>query len=297
MAVFCSDDDLKLINSIMRDFTNLTTIAAVFVNNRGRVASPEYNFSPFCRAIRKNPTYLKRCNQCDLYGGLEATKTLDSKPYHCHTGLVDFSVPIMKNGSILGFVMAGQARTEDMTLRNILSKQTNWRNDPELVSLYNQQVSLTAEQLYSATKVLRILVNHNFPFKDMIAEEATPTEVPDFINDGHTMGRPEVRKAIMYIEKNLTGKTTLGKIANHVHLSESYFSKIFKEDMGVSVTQYINLLKMQEAKMLLMDNNWSINRISQSLGFTRTSYFCKIFKMATNETPHGYRKKYGKPKK
>ena len=100
--MICTREDTKLINEIMRDFTNITKIAAIFVNNRGKVLSQEYNFSPFCKVVRRNPAYAKRCNQCDLYGGLDATKELSSCPYRCHMGLIDFSVPVMKEGAILG---------------------------------------------------------------------------------------------------------------------------------------------------------------------------------------------------
>ena len=115
--MICTNEDTKLINEIMRDFTNITKIAAIFVNNRGKVLSQEYNFSPFCKVVRRNPAYAKRCNQCDLYGGLDATKELSSCPYRCHMGLIDFSVPIMKDGAILGFIMAGQTKTEDTTIK------------------------------------------------------------------------------------------------------------------------------------------------------------------------------------
>ena len=49
--MICTNEDTKLINEIMRDFTNITKIAAIFVNNRGKVLSQEYNFSPFCKVV------------------------------------------------------------------------------------------------------------------------------------------------------------------------------------------------------------------------------------------------------
>lgn len=47
--MICTREDTKLINEIMRDFTNITKIAAIFVNNRGKVLSQEYNFPPSVR--------------------------------------------------------------------------------------------------------------------------------------------------------------------------------------------------------------------------------------------------------
>lgn len=292
MTNIYSDQDMKTINDIMRDFTNVTKVAAIFVNTRGKSLSKEYNFSPFCKIVRSNPNHLKRCNQCDLYGGLEATKTFSSCPYKCHMGLVDFSVPIIKNDVLLGFIMAGQAKTEDTTIQNILPHQTDWSDDKKLKALYSTLPVLTAEQLYSATKVLRMMVNYYYPMDIHLVEEIPYQDLPTFIEAENPLNRPEVRKALIYIEKNLSSRISLRRISNHVHLSESYFSKIFKEDMGVSVVQYITLLRMQEAKKLLAYSQLSVNQISKTLGYNRTSYFCKIFKLTTTETPHEYRKKY-----
>ena len=197
--MICTNEDTKLINEIMRDFTNITKIAAIFVNNRGKVLSQEYNFSPFCKVVRRNPIYAKRCNQCDLYGGLDATKELSSCPYRCHMGLIDFSVPIMKDGAILGFIMAGQTKTEDTTIKPILPTQTDWHDDTKLRALYRTLPVLTAEQIYSATKVLRILVEHYFPFNDAIAEEMPYEQLPDFVESERPINRPEIRKAMLYI--------------------------------------------------------------------------------------------------
>ncbi|MFQ8977806.1 MAG: PocR ligand-binding domain-containing protein [Veillonella sp.] len=126
--MICTNEDTKLINEIMRDFTNITKIAAIFVNNRGKVLSQEYNFSPFCKVVRRNPAYAKRCNQCDLYGGLDATKELSSCPYRCHMGLIDFSVPIMKDGAILGFI--SRTTKQKIQRSNLFPTQTDWRMTP-----------------------------------------------------------------------------------------------------------------------------------------------------------------------
>lgn len=201
----------------------------------------------------------------------------------------------MKDGAILGFIMAGQTKTEDTTIKPILPTQTDWHDDTKLRTLYRTLPVLTAEQIYSATKVLRILVEHYFPFNDAIAEEMPYEQLPDFVESERPINRPEIRKAMLYIEKNLSKRVSLRRISEHIHLSESYFSKIFKDDTGLSVVQYITLLRIQEAKKLLVYSQLTVNQISKTLGYNRTSYFCKIFKLATTETPHSYRKKYAKP--
>ena len=88
-TMICTNEDTK--HYSMKSCANFTKhkqkSPAIFVNNRGKVLSQEYNFSPFCKVVRRNPIYAKRCNQCDLYGGLDATKELSSCPYRCHMAL------------------------------------------------------------------------------------------------------------------------------------------------------------------------------------------------------------------
>lgn len=60
----------------------------------------------------------------------------------------------------------------------------------------------------------------------------------------------------------------------------------------MSLVQYINSRKLEQAKIMLRNSDASIEAIAKNLGFGRTSYFCKIFKDGTAETPKSYRKKY-----
>ena len=73
----------------------------------------------------------------------------------------------MKEGAILGFIMAGQTKTEDTTIKPILPTQTDWHEDTKLRALYQALPVLTAEQIYSATKVLRILVAVSYTHLDV----------------------------------------------------------------------------------------------------------------------------------
>jgi YesN/AraC family two-component response regulator len=56
--------------------------------------------------------------------------------------------------------------------------------------------------------------------------------------------------------------------------------------------QYINQCRVQKAVEILRHSRSSVDDISRHLGYHRTSYFCKVFKQITGETPHAYRKKY-----
>ncbi|MEE0722699.1 MAG: AraC family transcriptional regulator [Caecibacter sp.] len=104
--------------------------------------------------------------------------------------------------------------------------------------------------------------------------------------------RPEIKKTVDYIHRHLGSELTLRTISEKVYLSESYLSKLFKQEMNMNLMQYINQCRIEEAKRLLQSSNLSVEAIGRQLGYRRTSYFCKMFKSFTSVTPHAYRKKF-----
>lgn len=101
-----------------------------------------------------------------------------------------------------------------------------------------------------------------------------------------------VTNALQFINKNYTGKITLNMIEDELHVNSSYFSTLFKHEMGISFTQYINDLRVARSCELLVTTNLSIIDISLSTGFDDQSYFTKVFKLGTGMTPKQYRNKF-----
>jgi len=95
--------------------------------------------------------------------------------------------------------------------------------------------------------------------------------------------------AIEYIDDNLDKRLTLDQVSGKVYLSDYYFSKLFKRETGLSFSVYLNARKIQKAMILLKESDKSVNDISDSLGFTRLSYFSQTFKKYTGYSPTKYR--------
>lgn len=76
MAITVSKEDRvkKTVQSIMKDYTNATGIACIYVDVQGKERSSKYNFTKFCHFMRSIPEFRYKCYQCDLYGGLESFK-------------------------------------------------------------------------------------------------------------------------------------------------------------------------------------------------------------------------------
>lgn len=89
---------------------------------------------------------------------------------------------------------------------------------------------------------------------------------------------PHVLNAIKYINTHITYPLSLNKVSEAIHLSKEYTAKIFKEETGKTVTEYINEQKMIIARDMLNSNEVSLRDTSLYLGYENYSYFSRIFK-------------------
>lgn len=99
---------------------------------------------------------------------------------------------------------------------------------------------------------------------------------------------PEILK---YIEENYKKKITLRELASSSFYNPSYFSRIFKECFGKTLTEYINEKRLNAAIKLISETNESIEHIIYQVGYSDRKQFYKSFKGFTGMTPDGYRTK------
>ncbi len=115
-------------------------------------------------------------------------------------------------------------------------------------------------------------------------KEFQPSPVLD-INQSQTM----VRKAMEYIESNYARNISLNIVANHVHLSPAYLSRIFNKKTGNGLTEYLTQVRLKKAKQQLLTSTVTIDQIALATGFNSSSYFSAIFKKYEGITPSEYR--------
>ena len=98
-----------------------------------------------------------------------------------------------------------------------------------------------------------------------------------------------VNLAISYIYENILHELTLETIAAHVYVHPSYLSSKFKQEVGVTVTDFINKKRTNESKYFLLHTNTSISDIALLFKFCNQSYYTSLFKKHTGMTPRQFR--------
>ena len=101
-----------------------------------------------------------------------------------------------------------------------------------------------------------------------------------------------VRRVKKYIEEHLSFNISREEIAESVFLNKDYQSRVFKDETGLSIIDYVIKEKMNVACELLTTTNLSISKVAECIGYTHMPYFSKLFKKETGMTPNEYRGYY-----
>ena len=105
-----------------------------------------------------------------------------------------------------------------------------------------------------------------------------------------------IQRSIAYIKKHHMERIPLDEIAAHVSLSPTYFSRLFKEEMKTTFTEFLNRYRITKAKSLLVNSRIPIIDVAGLVGFEDQSYFTKVFKKHSGVSPGRFRESGGQPK-
>ena len=100
-----------------------------------------------------------------------------------------------------------------------------------------------------------------------------------------------IHRCIQHIGVSYAEDLTLESTARMVYLSPTYLSRVFKNETGVTFSQYLNNVRITKAKELLLNPTLKLTDISLMVGYSDQSYFTRVFRKNTGITPSDYRKK------
>lgn len=101
-----------------------------------------------------------------------------------------------------------------------------------------------------------------------------------------------VSRAKEYLLKHLTHEITLSAVAAHLQVSTGHLAHTFKRVAGQSLFTYFRQLRLEQAKLQLLNSEKNVTQIAAACGFSSTTLFCRNFKQYTGHTPLGYRDEF-----
>ena len=168
--------------------------------------------------------------------------------------------------------------------------------------LLNTMLVNLSEEIYAAFPWLQKLEGNTFTF-DMTDTQSIAEMKQKFlvyINSSLEMIKKYelhhadsvIRRICAYVIDHVEQDIKLEMIANEVHISKDYISKLFKQKTGYNFNDFVTKVKMEHAKYLIRTGEFKNYEVSEKLGYSKPDYFSRLFKKYTGYTPTEFKKLY-----
>jgi len=95
-----------------------------------------------------------------------------------------------------------------------------------------------------------------------------------------------------YLDIHYSDDITRDSVARHFHISPNYLSQLFQKEGVVKFNEYLNHVRLEQAKRLLKRHDFKVKEVATRCGFNNSNYFCRLFKKETECSPIEYRTRH-----
>ena len=155
------------------------------------------------------------------------------------------------------------------------------KDSNHILPLLKELLELEGTNLYLKLQLLLVILSE---LEYSVLSEAS------FIDDLPSEYSSRIRKIHNYVEKNYHRKIKLQELSELVNMSEQSFSRFFSKLMGRPFFTFLNEYRINLAKRMLMDTDWSVREICFACGYESVTFFHRQFKKFTQKTPSNYKK-------
>ena len=225
-----------------------------------------------------------------------AENDINAKFVEANNQIQEKLLTIVRNGDVEAARLLDFAKTANQLLIYRNNPFTNIKTSLMIFdALCNREALKSGVDLFLANKISNN-IKFNINKISMSSEARTMAEkiistyakvVRDYTLMNHSSN---IKKIILYIRKNLTNKISLDDIAGDLFITKEHLSRLFKKEMGLTISEYIINAKIEEAKTLLKETDYNVLDIAVLLNFANSSHFSNSFKKITGMAPSDYRK-------
>lgn len=268
--------NIEKLDKLLLDFYNITGLTiSVWTADFHQLSYQPQEMRAFCRTIRSTEKGKRGCALSDLKVCTECSKTGKISKHICHAGLIDMAFPIKYKDNILGYIMFGQISCKsEMDILPIIEKvgSSLGVDTNALKEQYGDLIKYDEAMIDSAANILKLATRYLWLSDYIEIHDSTASEIHN------------------YIRNHLNENISVDSLCKALYISKKRLYAVSHRNFGVPVGEYINTLRINEAKHLLETTDLSIRQIAGKVGIQDYNYFTKIFKHHVGISPSKYRK-------
>ncbi len=213
----------------------------------------------------------------------------------------NYNYPKHEETKLIGYVISANSEKVtiyvDKILDFVLKEQLQINvGKGILISVLNNLKSAIDAQNYNTDPVYQLI--KVFMFTEFNDNEMLFKEFSDIVNGFVILSNNAIATSSNDITNTITEiievsagdyNLSLNLVAEKVNMSQSYLTKLYKERTGYTVKEYIDKVRITNAKKMLTDRHYSIGEIAKATGYSDSNTFCRKFKSMEGVTPTRFR--------
>jgi len=283
---------MQEITTLIRSFRELTGVGVCFYDTENffrfrHTGEKEYkgHYCEFCSCARLLPGGRVACDKSDRDEATELAKAYRVPFFHrCHMGLCELVVPVIREERLVGIVFLGQCRIEgeDISEEVAAAAETLGGEGAPFAAMYRRLPLMKREDLTVMGDLFHLYFSRIGDSVSLFDNKGMPVD-----EEGVSLAG----RIASYIEMRYRYELSPKSVSERFFVNPSYMARQFKKEKGMSVTEYIRLVRHQNACRLLRNSRIPVGSIALNVGYIDTGYFCRVFKRIEGVTPMAYRER------
>ncbi|MDD4871732.1 MAG: PocR ligand-binding domain-containing protein [Kiritimatiellae bacterium] len=284
-AFFHTIEQFSILKSFQKDLYLLTGLVFDFMDLRLRSSEKlqaQRFFTPFCALVNNTHLGHLACERDDRKAAAYCIEKKKCVSRCCHLGLIDITIPIVINTNVVGLLCTGQLFYQKPTKKHF--KRIQKRLTSMGVDLAKARQAYFNVPVIEKRRVAAII--------DLIRMVVELIDTRRLQTLKTAVLHHPLCKALDFMEAHYAEPMTLPIVAKEAGLSVSRLAHVFKAQIGMSFTAYLNMIRVNWAKYYLTNSRLRISETAFQVGFGNLSHFNHVFRQTTGLPPTQYRRQH-----
>lgn len=238
--------------------------------------------SGFCRRLQEHPRGKELCKECDLAHFRQALNSHKPLRYHCHAGLTEFIIPISAEGETVALLQCGQ-------LLDSPPDKAKWKTLKDALENAGMEAARLERPFFKIRNMPPPLQDDLILLLELIGNYIAQTQRQLQLAEESRQSQI-VSRARAYIKDHFAEGIALNQVAKASYTSIRNLCRIFKQETGVSVVDFIHEVRIRHASTRLLSSGMQCAEIASECGFGSVQQFNRVFRKLRASSPAQWRR-------